>query len=220
MCNAVDVERFAPAAPDERAALRAELGLPPDVPLVLFVGFFSRDKRPDLLYRCVVTRGARGRRRSCSSAPRARPIRKSTPGSPPTIRGGRPPTISPIGCSSWSRRHTIEHYFRAADIYVLPSIREGFPIALLEAMSTGLPCVASRLPGSTDAIIDDGVNGLLVAPDDAEGFAAAIARLLDDRDAAARLGAAARQTVIERYLDSADRGRLAGRVPGSRRSPR
>jgi glycosyltransferase involved in cell wall biosynthesis len=94
---------------------------------------------------------------------------------------------------------SIERYFRVSDIYVLTSIREGLPIALLEAMSTGLACVASRLPGATDVMIADGINGLLVAPDDEEGFATAIARLLDDRVLAERLGAAARQTVIERF---------------------
>jgi glycosyltransferase involved in cell wall biosynthesis len=82
---------------------------------------------------------------------------------------------------------------------VLTSIREGLPIALLEAMSTGLACVASRLPGSTDAVIDHGVNGLLVAPDDEEGFADAIARLVEDRAMARRLGAAARHAAIERF---------------------
>jgi glycosyltransferase involved in cell wall biosynthesis len=50
LCNAVDAARFRPPAPDERAALRRELGLPPGRKLVLFVGFFSRDKRPDLLH--------------------------------------------------------------------------------------------------------------------------------------------------------------------------
>jgi glycosyltransferase involved in cell wall biosynthesis len=82
---------------------------------------------------------------------------------------------------------------------VLTSIREGLPIALLEAMSSGLACVATRLPGSTDSVIDHGVNGLLVAPDDERGFAEAIARLVEDRAMAHRLGAAARRTVIESF---------------------
>ena len=158
----MDTDRFRPPAPDEREALRRELGLPPDLKLLLlFVGFFSRDKRPDLLYARVVATGVeRPRvRRSCSWARQERRIRRSTPGLPQRFGSGRQPTASPIACSSWNRRHAIDKYFRAADLYVLPSIREGLSIALLEAMSTGLPCVATRLPGSTDTMIDDGVNG-------------------------------------------------------------
>jgi glycosyltransferase involved in cell wall biosynthesis len=93
----------------------------------------------------------------------------------------------------------IDKYFRAADLFVLPSIREGLSIALLEAMSTGLACVATRLPGSTDTMIHDGVNGILVAPDDRDGFTAAIRLLLDDSERAARIGSAARQTVLNQY---------------------
>ena len=84
-------------------------------------------------------------------------------------------------------------------MYVLPSIREGLPLALIEAMSCGLPCVASRLEGSTDVLIEHQVNGLLVAPDDEAGLAAALRLLLSDRRAAERLGAAARSTVVDRY---------------------
>jgi glycosyltransferase involved in cell wall biosynthesis len=93
---------------------------------------------------------------------------------------------------------TIEKYFRAVDAYVLPSIREGLPIALIEAMASGLPCVATRLEGSTDGLIDDRVNGLLIAPDDEAGMAASLQWLLSDA-AAGRLGAAARATILERY---------------------
>src|SRR5205814_7699820 len=51
VCNAVDTDGFRPPAAGERERLRRELGLPADLALVLFVGFFSRDKRPDLMYR-------------------------------------------------------------------------------------------------------------------------------------------------------------------------
>jgi glycosyltransferase involved in cell wall biosynthesis len=94
---------------------------------------------------------------------------------------------------------TIERYFQAANIYVLPSIREGLPLALLEAMASGLACVATRLPGSTDSVIDDGRNGLLVEPDDERAFASAIRALILDLERAARLGSSARETVVERY---------------------
>jgi glycosyltransferase involved in cell wall biosynthesis len=93
----------------------------------------------------------------------------------------------------------IHDYFRAADVYAMPSIREGLPIALLEAMACGLPCVASRLPGATDVMIEDGVNGCLVPPGDAAGFASALGDAIADPGEAARMGAAARRTVEERY---------------------
>jgi glycosyltransferase involved in cell wall biosynthesis len=95
--------------------------------------------------------------------------------------------------------HDIQDYFRAADVFVLPSRREGLPVALLEAMSCGLPCIASRLPGSTDGIITDGENGVLIEPGHAEGIVEAIARLLGDRARANALGAAARATVTSRF---------------------
>jgi glycosyltransferase involved in cell wall biosynthesis len=93
----------------------------------------------------------------------------------------------------------IEKYFRAADVFVLPSVREGLPIALIEAMSSGLPCMASRLEGSTDVLIEDRVTGLLVAPDDEAAMADALRLLLTDRRVAERLGTAARAMVLERY---------------------
>jgi glycosyltransferase involved in cell wall biosynthesis len=74
-------------------------------------------------------------------------------------------------------------------------------------MACGLPCVASRLPGSTDTIIVDGDNGLLIPPGDVDALASAIARVLADDALAARLGAAARATVARRFAgaDVADR---------------
>jgi glycosyltransferase involved in cell wall biosynthesis len=90
-------------------------------------------------------------------------------------------------------------YLRAADIFVLPSRREGLPVALLEAMACGLACVASRLSGATDSIITDGVDGMLVPVGDIDAVADAIGALLDDPAQRMRLGTAARSTVVERY---------------------
>ncbi len=82
----------------------------------------------------------------------------------------------------------------ATDVFVHPSRAEGMPGALLEAMATGLPCVATRIGGTID-VISDGTDGLLVEPGDVEGMAAAVARLLADPELAASLGTAARRTV-------------------------
>ena len=95
--------------------------------------------------------------------------------------------------------HAIEQYFRAGDVFVLSSVREAQPLALVEAMACGLPCIATRLPGATDALIEDGVNGRLLATDDEAMLAAALHELLTDSAAAQSLGARARATVIERY---------------------
>jgi glycosyltransferase involved in cell wall biosynthesis len=60
--------------------------------------------------------------------------------------------------------------FQTVDLYVLPSVREGLPLALPEAMSSRLPCIATRLPGSTEVLIEHGVNEVLVEPDDANAL--------------------------------------------------
>jgi glycosyltransferase involved in cell wall biosynthesis len=200
VCNAVDTERFRPPSPDERAALRRELGLPPGLKLVLFVGFFSRDKRPDLLY-------AAWSQAASSGPPSGLVFVGATRATYQEIDVGLASTIRDRAAAEGFADRVffvestlaIDKYFRAADLFVLPSIREGLSIALLEAMSAGLACVATRLPGSTDTMIHDGVNGMLVAPDDRDGFTAAIRRLLDDSERAARFGSAARQTVIDQY---------------------
>jgi glycosyltransferase involved in cell wall biosynthesis len=88
--------------------------------------------------------------------------------------------------------------YAAADVFVLPSVTEGHPKVLLEAMSCGLPCVASDVGGNRAAIAD-GRTGLLVNPTDAGAFADAIERVLTDRELARRLGEAARREIVERY---------------------
>jgi glycosyltransferase involved in cell wall biosynthesis len=82
--------------------------------------------------------------------------------------------------------------------YVLPSRGEGMPNALLEAMACGLPCIAARVSGSEDIIVD-GVNGLLVEPEQPVELAHALRRLVEDSDLAQRLAQEARATVVRDY---------------------
>jgi glycosyltransferase involved in cell wall biosynthesis len=198
--NSVETDRFRPPAEGEREALRLELGLPPTLPLVLFVGYFSRDKRPDAMYRAWAAATCGNSRCGLLMI-----------GATRAVHGEVDTALAPA-IREWAARDgvteflyfveassTIERYFRAADLFVLPSVREGLPIALIEAMSSGLACVASRLEGSTDVLIEDEVNGLLVAPDDEAGLARALERLLADSRLAGRLGASARETVLDRY---------------------
>ena len=92
-------------------------------------------------------------------------------------------------------------YIAAADVYAVPSVRDqsgnvdGLPNALLEGMGVGRPIIASRVAGIPE-VIDHERHGLLVAERDVAGLAQAITRLLDNREFAAQLGAAARQRVL------------------------
>ena len=72
--------------------------------------------------------------------------------------------------------------FLDAYVFCLPSYAEGMPVALLEAMSFGLPAVTSPVGGIADVFVD-GVNGFFVAPGDALRVAEGLLRLMDDRDA-------------------------------------
>lgn len=82
--------------------------------------------------------------------------------------------------------------------FVLPSRWEGMPNALLEAMASGLPCIATRVSGSED-VIDDGINGLLVPPLDPAALAQALRRIIEDADLAQHLAQEARATILAHY---------------------
>lgn len=79
------------------------------------------------------------------------------------------------------------------DLFALSSRFEGFPISLVEAMATGLPCVATEVGGIPEVLVH-GENGLLVPTGDRDGIRASITKLMDDSDLAATLGAGARRT--------------------------
>lgn len=90
-----------------------------------------------------------------------------------------------------------------ATIFVLPSYVEGVPMALLEAMSLGLPVIATPV-GGVPEIVTHEVDGLLVPPGDVPALAAAIMRLMSDPQLRERLGRAARETIAKRFsLDTA-----------------
>ncbi|MDQ6847438.1 MAG: glycosyltransferase family 4 protein [Candidatus Dormibacteraeota bacterium] len=91
-----------------------------------------------------------------------------------------------------------------ADIFVLPSRGENLPITILEAMAVALPVVASRVGGIAE-LVDDGVSGRLVEPDDIPALAQALAPLIEDPEARAAMGRAGVARVAESF-DAAQAG--------------
>jgi glycosyltransferase involved in cell wall biosynthesis len=155
----------------------------PEQPVVLFVGVLEPIKAIDTLaaaWRLVAARVPEARLHLIGSGTQADVAAELE-------RGG----------ARWDRRLETEEVARALDaasVLVLPSTAEGLGRVILEAFLRGRPVVASRVGGIPD-LVTDGVDGLLVEPRSPEALAAAIERVLVDRELAARLGAAAHEGV-------------------------
>ena len=89
-------------------------------------------------------------------------------------------------------------HLRSADIFALASFAEGIPVAIMEAMAMGIPCVSTTIAGIPE-LIQSGVDGLLVAPSNVKAFADALELLLVDDDYRRRLGERARARIIDQY---------------------
>lgn len=103
-----------------------------------------------------------------------------------------------IGFRGWLRGEALDREYADADIFVLPSWSEGLPNSMIEAMAAGMAVVVSAV-GNVPSAIDDGVNGLMVAPGDVPGLRDALAALIADPQRCAQLGASAHRTARDRF---------------------
>jgi glycosyltransferase involved in cell wall biosynthesis len=94
--------------------------------------------------------------------------------------------------------HDMPSIYRVLDLLVLPTYREGFGVALLEAAAMSVPVVASRIPGCVDAV-QDGVTGTLVPARDADALAMAVRTYLRDSDLRVRHGRQGRERVLRDF---------------------
>ncbi|MCG8462337.1 MAG: glycosyltransferase family 4 protein [Holophagales bacterium] len=189
--NGIDVEAVAPEVPD-----RSEL--PADQPVVLYVGRIRTRKAVAVLlhaFRTVLARYPAARLRIVGGGEQLDALRallqkwqREEPalGKSVEITGPLP------------REETWKHYAEA-EIYCLPSLYEGFPLAILEAMAAGLPVVATDVSGNPEAV-DDGATGLLVPRLDSAELAEALCKLIADPARRRRMGLAGREKV-ERDFD-------------------
>ena len=144
--------QFRPLSPDERAALRRKLGLPADRPVVLSVGALNRShKRMDYVVREV------------ASLPTLRPylllLGNVEPESPPIIRLGNELLGADGFRAATVPQAEMSAYYRAADTFVLASLKEGFGRVYVEALAHGLPCLAHDYRGARVVLGEYGLFG-------------------------------------------------------------
>jgi len=111
--------------------------------------------------------------------------------------------------TGWLSKEALCNLYRRAAVYVQPSRHEGFAVAPLEAMASGLPVVAADAPGVSDLFEGGEASGGIVVPrGDVTAFATALRRLIDDEDLCRALGARARARVEESFALEAVGARL------------
>lgn len=178
--------------PAARRRLRAEFGTPGDRPVVIAVS------------RLVATKGY----------PELAEAMRAVPDAELWVVGNRLDSdrgedmaalLSQSGLDGRLRllgyREDVAALLAAADIFVLPSHYEGLPMSVIEAMLTGLPVIASDLPGTREQVVPE-ATGLLVPPKQTAPLASALARLAGDPDLRARMGQAGRTRALERFNEA------------------
>lgn len=188
--NGVDVERFSPGSTD----VRKRLGLPSNAAVVGFVGRLTRDKGvPELIAAFDhVLKAAPDTRLLLvgwfddSEDALSQDLRAYIDRHPRIVRTGFVADTAP--------------YYRAMDVMVLPTWREGFPNVVLEAAATAIPVIATLATGSRDAVLPE-VTGLLIPPGYPEAITEAVLQLLRDPERRRRMGTAARARVSELFVN-------------------
>lgn len=188
--NGVEVERFSPG-PD---TLRKTLGILSHEPVIGFVGRLTRDKGiPELIDAFDEVQAAVPAARlllvgwfdRCDDA-LSESLKHRILAHPRITCTGFVEDTAP--------------WYRAMDVMVLPTWREGFPNAVLEAAASGIPVITTISTGSRDAVLPE-VTGLLVPPGYPQAIAESLLRLIRHPDDRLRMGRAARAWVIERFVD-------------------
>jgi glycosyltransferase involved in cell wall biosynthesis len=194
--NGVDTDIFKPSTQENKSLLRSDLDIDQSSVVVLYVGLLNKRKGIDHLLHAwvdIVT--------ECPSAE----LLLVGPSKDKSFLLAIHKFIFDNKLSDRVKilgtRPNIQEYMQAADIFVFPSEREGLPNALMEAMSSSLPCIARTIGGVVD-LIDNEDNGILCNGADkmlVDNLQKAIIKLIRDRAMRNRLGQAARQRIIQDF---------------------
>ena len=186
--NGVDTDKYSPATPEQRTRARNQFGIPEDVIAIGFAGRLTHDKGLPWLFTAMQTVS-----HSHSN------VRLVVAGS--AASEARPFSNLPIE-EPWF--HSLGHvqdmpmFYRALDVFCLPSLREGFPNSTAEALATGIPVVTTDATGCIDSVLD-GETGFVVPTEDKVALARAIEVLVDQEDLRARMGGAGRVQVLKNW---------------------
>ncbi len=186
IANGVDVERFEHV----RQADRSIFGIPADAGLVLSVGRLDPQKGWLFLLDALSQLVARGHNLYWLLVGEGRQADAIERRAAELNIAGR---VKLVG-----RRSDVPELLKAADCFVLPSLWEGMPNVVLEAMAAGLPVVATRVEGSKELVID-GQTGFLATPRSAHDLACGIATLLTHPETARQMGQAGHDLVKSQY---------------------
>lgn len=193
MPNPVEIGEFRPAVPGEAAAWRASHGIRTDVPVGIYVGRLSQEK------------GLHGLLRGFAQATRSVPDALLLLVGDGAVRSDLESLARELNLGPQQIRFTgrvnvdeVPSWLRASDVFALTSPNEGFPCALVEAMSSGLASVVSDIPANLQ-LIDEGVHGLTVPYDDEAAIGRAFVRLFHDPDLRRAMGQQSRQRVVDNY---------------------
>ena len=198
--NAVDLSRFRPQ-PENRWQVRQELGLPQDAYLVGSVGRLGIEKGYDLLIQAAA-----------QVSQQAEKIYVLIVGDGKQAASLRQQAVE-AGISQWviftGPRPDIERLLSSLDLFVCASRWEGLSTAILEAMASGVPVVATDIPGNREILID-GENAWLVAAENSSAIAAAIVTAMNKPERAKALAQRALADVLKYKIDrvAAQHGQL------------
>ncbi len=184
--NGIDGERFRPAGVRERAAAKVGFGLGDEL-VVAFVGRLTHDKGIATVLACAaamddVTFLVAGHAEPDGAEDEC--VIRALQARANVRTLGRCPDVAPV--------------YAAADLLILPTVREGMPTVVLEAAGCGIPTVAYSATGTVDAVLD-GVTGRIVPQGDVTAFVGAVRDLLDDAAVRSAMGWSARGRVMEQF---------------------
>jgi glycosyltransferase involved in cell wall biosynthesis len=184
--NGIDLSPFARISDKDRGKIRAKLEVTPDLPIIVCVGNLRSVKGHADLLRALSELAQSGMRFSAFLVGEG-PLRQELEG-----LAGSLDIESEVRFVGEMDEEAVAEILHVTDVFVLASLREGTPTAVIEAMAAGCPVVATRVGGTPELVID-GVTGILVDPSNPKALASALRQLLTDQTLCRRMGAAGRE---------------------------